>query len=169
MKQLRWQRKSCKFHENCVINNFISFLSGFRRFGVRKLFILRLSARETFSTCVNAREGGSEIQNSFYGSKIYHSYAVSPNFYSDARYEREKSEEKKIKNKYLMSYTMPKKRQSNRCGMNARTHNRKLFISVKEEAAIVCDHRLAGRVAEDFRESTPNFYSFSFCSQSAEV
>lgn len=112
---------------------------------------------------------GAKFKTLFTAVKFIIRTRSPPIFIATRDTRGKKSEEKKIKNKYLMSYTMPKKRQSNRCGMNARTHNRKLFISVKEEAAIVCDHRLAGRVAEDFRESTPNFYSFSFCSQSAEV
>lgn len=42
-----------------------------------------------------------------------------------------------------MSYTMPKKkRQSNRCGMNAaRVSEHTIVNLLEEEATIVCDHR----------------------------
>lgn len=56
------------------------------------------AARQTFSTCVNAlEEMEGDAQNSFYGSEIYHSYAVSPQFIATRdTSEQARSREKRI-------------------------------------------------------------------------
>lgn len=62
-----------------------------------------------------AKTREKNLENAFYGSKIYHSYAwVSPNFYKKKNREKlrkgkESARQPNSKNKYLMSYTMLEK------------------------------------------------------------